>query len=297
MKKTFRFVLALSSLFLGAAVAPLAAPLYAQDQAASAPPKLLQIFRESVKVGEDFAHMKNETAWAQAYAANKVSAHNLGLSTMSGTDEAWFISGYDSWADFEKASKETQSSKYAPFLEKDAQYVSETHGDLAEYNADWSYRPVNYSGDMRYVEVEVIHIKPGHTTQWNEIAKIDGDAMAKANIDEHDIAYNVDYGSNGHVIYVFTPHKSLAELDQASANQKAFMDALGEGRQRRLQLIDQAVTLASSQLLQVAPEYSYPDEAWIKADPQFWTVKKMPAAKAAAAPAAEKKSSPPSGAN
>ena len=305
MKKPIRFARAFSPRLLCAAAAalifaslaaPLATPLYAQDEAASAPPKILQIYRESVKIGEDFAHMKNETAWAQAYAANKVSANNLGLSTMSGSDEAWFISGYDSWADYEKASKETQSAKYQTYLEKDSQYVSETHGDIAEYNAEWSYRPVNYSGDMHYVEVEIIRVKPGHTPQWAEVAKMDMEATAKANIDEHDIAYDVDYGPNGHTIYIFTPHKSLAELDQASANQKAFMDALGEGRKHRAELIDQAIAGASSQLLEVTPEYSYPADAWIKADPAFWTMKK-PATKTASAPAAEKKPATPTGAN
>jgi hypothetical protein len=312
MTKSIRFARALSPVFCCAAAAalifaspaaPFARPVYAQDQAApseQAPPKVLQIFRESVKFGQDIAHMKNETAWAQAYAANKVSAHNLGLSTMSGADEAWFISGYDSWADYEKSTKEYQSAKYQPFMEKDAQYVSDSHGDIAEFNAEWSYRPVAYSGDMHYAEVEVIHVKPGHTAQWEEIAKMDVAATNKANIDEHDIAYDVDYGPNGHTVYIFTPHKSLADLDQGEANQKAFVAAIGDQRKHRLELIDQAIASASSQLLEVTPEYSYPDEAWIKADPAFWTMKKPASAKAAAgekAPAAEKKSATPTGAN
>jgi hypothetical protein len=268
----------------------LAWPLYAQDQAASAvqPPKVLQIFRESVKFGQDIAHMKNETAWAQAYAANKVSAHNLGLATMSGADEAWFISGYDSWSDYEKASKEVQNAKYESYLEKDSQYVSDSQGDIAEFNADWSYRPVNYSGDIRYIEVTIMHVKVGQSQALGELAKLDVATLAKANIDEHDITYDVDYGPNGHTVYIFTPHKSLSELDQAAATQKAFLDALGEdGRKLRAQFTEQALAGASSQLLEVTPEYSYPDEAWIKADPQFWTLKKPGSAKAATAPAAE----------
>ncbi len=81
-----------------------AAMLRAQDQN-SPIPKVLLIAREMVKFGKDAGHAKNEAAFARAAAAAKSPDHYLAVTTMSGPSEAWFLIGYDSYADWQKSSE------------------------------------------------------------------------------------------------------------------------------------------------------------------------------------------------
>ena len=291
MKKA-PFALALVPFLVGIAVAPLAA----QEEK---PPTILQIYREMVKFDKDTDHIKNEQAWAAALAANKVPPASIGTVTLSGGDEAWFLAGFDSYADLEKTAQLMQGPKYEAFRQKDSELVNEGHGAIARLNEEWSYHLMFDVAHTRYFEVEVIHLRPGRTADWAQIAKGDNEAMTKASIDEHDIAYDTEFGEGGHLVYIFTPHKSLAEIDASNAAQAAFMKSFSDDeRKHRTELIQQAVITADAFLLQIVPEMSYPLDTWIKADPGFWKPKHAPAKAAAAAPSEEKKpAAPPSGAN
>ena len=78
--------------FLCLASAPAAAA--AQEAAPSqAPPKVLQIFVESVKPGKGSAHEKVEPGWPAAFRKAKWPTHYLAMTSMSGPGEAWFLSG------------------------------------------------------------------------------------------------------------------------------------------------------------------------------------------------------------
>jgi len=277
-----------------------ARPLAAQD-ASTAPPKVLVIDREMVKPGKDAGHVKNEAAFAQGLAANKIPGNYIAATTMSGPNEAWFLVGFDSYADWEKSNKASDNPKVlatlGPLMEKDGDYISESRQVVASYNEKWSYRPTVDIVHTHYFEVETIRVRAGHARDFDELIAMSNAASEKINLDEHDIAFGADYGNNGNTIYIFTPRKSLADIDAEQATVQAFRDAIGEeGRKRRAQLAEAAIASDTSDLIQVSPEMSYPADSWIKGDPTFWKPKTAkPAAKAAAPPAAEKKAAPPSG--
>src|SRR5690349_11526127 len=67
-----------------------------------APPKYLQIIREAVKPGRDAAHMELEAAWSQAFAKAKVPVYTLGMTTLFGPPEAWWLQGSESIAEIDK---------------------------------------------------------------------------------------------------------------------------------------------------------------------------------------------------
>ncbi len=77
----------------------------AQDEGAAPPPKVLVITREMVKVGKGAAHAKNEAAWVRAAMAAKEPDRYLAATTMSGTNEALFFEGFDTYAAFGEADK------------------------------------------------------------------------------------------------------------------------------------------------------------------------------------------------
>jgi hypothetical protein len=43
--------------------------------------------------------------WASAYAKLKLPAGNLAMTSLTGPPEAWFLMGYPSWEEWEKAMK------------------------------------------------------------------------------------------------------------------------------------------------------------------------------------------------
>lgn len=263
-----------------------AAMLRAQDQN-SPIPKVLLIGKEKVKFGNDAGHAKNEAAFAKAAGLAKTPDHYLAVTTMSGPSEAWFLVGFDSYAEWQKASEYDDQPKVAaalgPLMEKDADYVSDSDQVVATYNEKWSYRPDMNVAEMRYFEIETIRLRPGHDKEWEDIVALYQATATKANIDEHDIFFEARYGAPEGTIYIFTPRKTLGDLDTAMGAGKAFDEALGpDGQKKWAELEQAAIASDSATLVRFSPEMSYPLDAWVKFDPSFWKPKPMMAPKAAA---------------
>jgi hypothetical protein len=292
MRRILMAAMALACVMSGAAV------LRAQDQN-SPIPKVLVIDREMVKFGKDAAHAKNEAAFAKAFAAAKTPAHYLAVATMSGPSEAWFLVGFDSYAEWQKSEQYGEQHKVdelvAPLMEKDTEYVADGNQAVATYNEKWSYRPGMNIGEMRYFEVETIRLRPGHQKDWEDLVKLYNATAQKINMDEHDIFFEARYGAPSGTIYIFTPRKSLADLDTAMGAGKAFQDALGaDGQKKWAQLLEASIANDSTTLVRFSPEMSYAADDWIKADPGFWKPKPMMAPKA---PAAKKPAEAPASKN
>jgi hypothetical protein len=277
MRKNLIVAIALACVTCGAAV------LRAQDQS-SPIPKVLLIDREIVKFGKDAGHEKNETAFAKAFAAAKVPTHYLAATTMSGPDEAWFFIGFDSFADWQKSDEWTSEHKVddmiGPMQEKDGDYISDGNQVAATYVEKWSYKPGMNIATMRYFEVETIRLREGHDKDWEDLVTLYKGAMDKINIDEHDIFFEARYGAPNETIYIFTPRKSLDEIDTSIGTGKAFEDALGpDGLKKLAELTGAAIASDSTNLVRFSPEMSYAPDEWVKADPGFWSPKPMMAPK------------------
>ena len=281
MKRIVMAFLVVSGLMGGAAA------LRAQDEATAPPPKVLVIDREMVKVGKSAAHAKNEAAWVRAFTAAKAPDRYLAATTMSGPNAAVFFQGFDSYAAWGEANKYDEQPKVAamlaPTAEKDADYVSEGRTMVATFNEKWSYKPAMNIAEMRYFELETIRMRPGRDKEWAQLIALYQGAAAKMNLDEHDIFYEVHYGAPDGTVLIFTPRKSMADLDTAMGMGKAFQDALGEsGREQWAKLSEETVAADSAELLEFSPEMSYPPDAWVKFDSSYWKPKPMMGAKPAA---------------
>ena len=99
--------------------------------------------------------------------------------------------------------------------------------------------------------------------------------------------YEAIYGQEGATFVVFSPMKSASEIDSGFDRDKQFVAAMGEDGMKKLkELESSAVEFTQSNLFQFSPAMSYPPDAWVKADPDFWKPK---AAAPAAKPKAEEK--------
>ena len=102
------------------------------------------------------------------------------------------------------------------------------------------------------------------------------DGYKKGVPDFHWGTYEEAYGSPGGAFLVITTIKSAADLDAEEAQGKKFEEAMGADGMKKLEELEAAcVESRQTNLFVIDPKMSYPPEAWVKADPDFW----MPAKK------------------
>jgi hypothetical protein len=277
----------LGTLFLCASLGVVAA---AQESAEGvhAPPKILVVFREYLKPGRaGAAHEKTEKPFVQALTRAKSSGHYFAADSLSGRPRTLFFSGYDSFADWEK---EHESMMKNPALSAELDRYSMADGDLLSdsdqtvlmFNEEQSLNPSVDIPHMRGFEITGFHVKPGHGKEWDELVKLVKAAYSKIP-DVHWATFHMLYGGDGGTYIVFMPFKSGADLDKEDDQDKQFVAAMGEDGMKKLaELESSAVERTGSNLFVFNPGMSYPPDAWVKADPDFWKPK-------AAKPAAPKK--------
>ncbi len=284
-KSVFLFVAA--CLFLSATSIALA-----QEQAPSGPPKVLQIFREEVKPGKAPAHEKVEAGWPRAFAHANSPTHYLAMVSVTGPSEAWFITGFDSLAAWEKDRQDNQknaalTAELNQLEEKDGELLSGLRSIVATYREDLSYRPTGANmGQMRYFYVTTFRIRPGHENDFIEANKIIRGAHEKANVPEHWAVFQVTSGMPNGTYLSFQPLKSLAEVDAfPQTHGKDYQGAIGdEGRQKLRELAGAGTLFTETSIFAFNPKMSYVSQQTASADPDFWT----PKAVAKAAPAAKR---------
>jgi hypothetical protein len=155
------------------------------------------------------------------------------------------------------------------------------------YDEDLSYHSHKPNGQMRYMEISVFHVRPGHRHDWHELVKMVKDAHDKAGTSAHWGLYDIAYGAEGGTYLVLSGDNSMSEIDKGFAESKKWIQAMGgeEGMKKFDELLGAAVESSRSELFAVNPRQSYVDDEWIKADPDFWKPKAAEAVAKATKPA------------
>jgi hypothetical protein len=260
------------------------------------PPKILVIDREFLKPGKGgAAHEKTESAFVQAFARAKWPTHYFAANSLTGKNRTLFFIPYPSFEAWEKDGLAQQKNAALSAATDraalaDGELLSETDAGVFMYNEDQSLRgPVDIA-HMRYFEIDLYRVRPGHRKEWGDIVKLVKAAYDKIP-DAHWAVYEAVYGQEDVTYLVFIPMKSAAEIDKNMEQDKQFVEAMGEDGMKKLsELESSAVEFTQSNLFQFSPAMSYPPDAWVKVDPDFWKpkaaapAKAMPKAKAEEAP-------------
>jgi hypothetical protein len=263
------------------------------------PPKILVIDREFLKPGKGgAAHEKTESAFVQAFARAKWPTHYFAANSLTGKNRTLFFIPYPSFEAWEKDGLAQQknaalsaATDRATFA--DGELLSETDAGVFMYNEDQSLRgPVDIA-HMRYFEIDLYRVRPGHRKEWGDIVKLVKAAYEKIP-DAHWAVYEAAYGQEDATYLVIIPMKSAAEIDKNMGQDKQFVEAMGEDGMKKLgELESSAIEFTQSNLFLFSPAMSYPPDAWVKADPDFWKPKAgapgraMPKAKSDEKPAAK----------
>jgi hypothetical protein len=269
--------------------APLSVPLaQAQTAPATSTPPVLVIYREEVKPGRAAAHSTNETAWASAYTKAGAPQRWLGMTSVAGPTEAWFLSAYASFEEFQQSedaieNHATLAADSDRFSAVDGDLVNRTSTIVAGYRPQLSYQADVKLPEMRYMQVDVVRVKAGYDRDfraaWRQIAE----AHSKAKMDEHWAVYEVDAGAQDLTFFFFYPRKALAEIDKSGAMHAAdaYRDAVGEnGRVAQREMFQRSVESSQTLIFKFRPAMSVLTKAWTDVDPGFWAAPKpSPAAK------------------
>ncbi|HKW18580.1 MAG TPA: hypothetical protein VJO35_13820 [Terriglobales bacterium] len=265
------------AIFLGAAVS--VAIAQESSTATMPPPKVLVVQREFTKPGKSGnIHEKSESAFVQAFARAKWPTHYFAASALTGKPRVLFLVGYDSFESWEKDNMATAKDKaLSASLDRaitaDGDLLSDQDQTLLVYNDDQSLNSNVDIAHMRYFEIALYRVRPGHRHDWEELVKLVKSAYEKIP-DMHWAEFDAMYGQEGGTHVVFFPMKSLKEVDEGFAKDKQFADALGEDGMKKLQDLESAsVEFSQSNLFQFTPSMSYPRDEWVKADPDFWKPK------------------------
>lgn len=273
---------------LAAGAAPCA---QAQTAAVPSTPPLLLIYREEVKPGHGAAHAANESAWASAFQKAQAPVQWLAMTSVFGPSEAWFLSGYESYAAQQKvedAMDDTPALRTADdkYSSQESDHLSRTTAMMAGFRPGMSYQSNVNLPAMRYMQVDVVRVKPGHETEFRRMWQMLVATHTAAKMDEHWAVYEVEAGAPSGTFLFFYPMTNLATVDASGPMHGAsFREALGdENRERSRQVTATALDSRTTLVFKLRPAMSTLPPTWSAADP-FWAPKAGEAAPAVAAAA------------
>jgi len=261
-------------------------------------PKVLQITREYTKPGKaGMVHERSESAFVQAMTRAKWPTHYLGMTSLSGKNRALFLTSYASFEAWEKDNlavekNATLNAALDRALMADGELLDSEDQGVFIFSDDLSLRPMADLSNMRYMEISVYHVRPGHTREWDELVKMVKSAYEKAVPDAHWGMFHQRYGAAGGTYLLLTARKTLSEVDRSLQEDEQIEAAIGaDGMKKLNELLGSSVESSSHQLFAFNPHMSYVPEEWIKADPDFWKPKTVAAP--AAKPVTEEKKAKP----
>ena len=264
-------------------------------QEAPQPPRVLAIFREDIKEGKDAAHEQSESRFMRAAAAAKFPVNVLGLQSLTGSSQVWFLEPHDSFESIGKTRVAMQNPELANLDTLDGEFRSASRTWMAVFRPDLSFHAqqlVQTLPKMRYFNVIMMRTRSDREQDFAEVAKM-AVAAAERSMDDQPVAtYQVVSGAPNGSYILFEPAASLKALDEASERSRNLFQAMGDaGTKRFMKMAGEAIAQQEALLFAIDPRMSYPSREMIAGDPAFWTPQsEEPSEPAKAAKPAGKKS-------
>jgi hypothetical protein len=287
MKKFCPILLGLSLTVAG--FTPVSAKGQSMDGATA--PKYLEVNVEYTKPGKSgLAHDKTESAFVQTMTKAKFPLHYTAYNSLTGQPRAIYLSGFNSLDELDKANKTMQTPAIAPEFERanvaDGELLESTKWLIFESVPELSFHSRRPGPQNRFMEAQVLMIRPGHTKDFEDLAKMVIAAQEKSGSSNHWGAYRIRFGEQAGAYALLTAANSMADLDEIFGEQPKYMASLSDEDKKKMnELRAAAIESSHSELYAINPVQSYVEEDWIKADPEFWKPKHAaaPAAKPATA--------------
>jgi hypothetical protein len=257
-----------------AAFVSLAIPLPAQLAPVWAPPEILQIYRDPVKPGKlaDYTKLENEAAHACSRAN---TWPYLTLQSVTGPQEVWFISGFDSYAAMEKSAEPfvrnaALAADLGRLMENKSSLVSDPQTVFLRYRDDLSRNVGMMRPHTRFFAVTMATVHPGHEREYEESQRILRAARERSGAADDRVVYQVLSGMPGNIYLTLAPYRSFREAGEALDGLLDYDDLDDGARNRIHELYALGVDSSQTFIFAVSPPMSNPAGEWIADDPDFW---------------------------
>lgn len=243
-------------------------------------PNLLQIMREEVKLGHADVHVKTETGWPAAFEKAKSPNYYLALVSLTGTNEVWFVSPFNSHAAMAESMKqETEDPVLAAELTRltraDADHLTGFRTIHAMGRKDLSHGEFPDTSKARFYEITLFRVRPGHEMGFEAAAKAYGQAAGRIAPDSSFRVYQVVAGMPGPAFLVFGSVQSFADYDKIALARQQIMKGFTDEERSVLQKFGaEALINQETNRFRLDPEMSYVSKEVRKQDPEFWSPKK-----------------------
>jgi hypothetical protein len=240
-------------------------------------PNLIQITREEVKTGHNAMHSAFEAGWPAAFAKAKSPDYYLAMVSITGPNEAWYISPYASHAALGESMKRESDDKVLSTeldrLQKgDADHINSVRTLQAVARTDLSYGAFPDLGLARFWEITTFRVRPGYEEAFANVAKAYAAAAKRAAPNMSWRTYEVIAGIPGPTFLVFSSVQSFADFDRSMQDGMAIGKAFTPEEQQMMEKFGgSGLVNAETQRFRLDPVQSYVDAATKAKDPKFWS--------------------------
>ena len=254
----------------------LALPLFGSQQ--SAPPLvpvILRVTQETLVPGKTAALLRNHTETARVLQPVLQGRIALGLVALSGPDEVWTLDFYGALAELESDRLTVVRN---PEVRAAVEKLDEVGGALlaqrnvqtATFLKDLSYQPGFDWSEARYVDLIVVHVRPGHHPEYLELRRMSLAGHLKGGLDGPLLVFKVNTGTRGLAWMIVRPLRSLGQHDEL--RRQGFGEILTpEEDAKMVGLRAASMEYAEERFFRVEPRISRVPETWTRRDPEFWS--------------------------
>jgi hypothetical protein len=273
MKNTSLVLWLLSALALGSAY-----PARSQDLP-STQPKLITIWREAVKIGLSEEHAKHEAGFPAAFEKAKSPEYYLAMTSLTGPNEAWYITPSESYANIGAAMKREDndrdlSAKLTRLGRADARYITALNIIQAQARTDLSAGPFPDLAKARFFAITTYRVRPGHEGQFEAAAKAYGAARMRVAPKTGFRVYQVVAGMPSPTFLIFSSVENYGDFDAMTiAHQESLKALTSEEQTARQNFQKEGVISTEMNRFKVDPVQSYVSKETRAKDPEFWSRK------------------------
>jgi hypothetical protein len=252
----------------------LAAPACAQQAAVPPPPDILQIYTDPVKPGKlaEYNRIENEAAHACSRAN---TWPYMAMQAITGPQEVWFVSGFDSYAAMEKSAEPflknvSLAADMGRLMEAKTNLVSDPHTIFLRYREDLSRNSGLVRPQTRFFNVTIAKIRSGHEHEYEESQQLIRGVRERAGASDNRAVYQVLSGVPDNTYITFSPYRSFRDAATSLDGLLDYDDLDDNVRGRLRELLSTSVITTETFIFSVVPSMSNPEGLWIADDPEFW---------------------------
>ncbi len=252
---------------------PTAVPLLAQVQVPP-PPDILQIYRDPVKPGKMAEYKRVEGEAAMACSRANTWPY-MTLQAVSGPQEVWFVSGFDSYAQMERSAEPfvrnvALAGDLGRIMDAKSNLVADPRTVFLRYREDLGHNRGLMRPQTRFFTATMVQVVQGHEHDYEESQRILRGVRERAAAADNRAVYQVVSGMPQNTYLTLSPYHSFREAGEALDGLVDYDDLDENVRGRVRELLSASVFNTQTFVFAVDPPISNPAGEWIADDPEFW---------------------------